>query len=267
MENSTLFQTTAIAREAGAIILEIYGDQSYTVTYKDDQSPLTAADLASESCIVSALQERGLPVLSEEAGSHSETRRTWEQFWLVDPLDGTKDFISRNGEFTVNIALIKRGCPVLGVIYAPAIDTLYYAEKGKGAFLEREGEVKELPVTSSDGYIVTVSRQHLSETGKDFLAMNGITAIEQKGSSLKFGVLAEGTATLYPRFEGSMEWDIAAGHIIATEAGCRIIDLKTGQEPVYNKESLRNNPFIAFAPQVNIAALKFPALWGDADRA
>ncbi len=262
MEDELLDLAILIAKRAGSIILEYYYDESYDVAYKDDRSPVTAADLASESYIVSELKKTGVPIVSEESECDLLTRRGWEQFWLVDPLDGTKDFISRNGEFTVNIALIKHGSPIMGVIYAPAINSLYYAQKGKGAFLEENGKLRKLPTISTEGYVVTISRQHLSDTGKKFVKLNGITDVEQKGSSLKFGVLAEGTATLYPRFEGSMEWDIAAGHIIATEAGCLIIDLKTGREPVYNKESLLNNPFIVFAPHVKYTELKFPIFRG-----
>ena len=258
MDDGLLEQAISVAREAGAIILDYYDMEEQAVSLKDDNSPVTDADLASESYIAAELQRTGFPIISEECTCDRRIRCSWEQFWLVDPLDGTRDFISRNGEFTVNIAFIKNGSPILGVIYAPAIDTLYYAQKGKGSFLVKEGICKKLPISRTDVKLVTISRQHLAETGKKFLAMNNIKDFMQNGSSLKFGILAEGGATLYPRFEGSMEWDIAAGHIIATEAGCHIVDLKTGQEPVYNKESLFNNPFIAYAPQVKFSELQFP---------
>ena len=258
MESTLLGDAITIAKQAGEIILEYYHEDTYDVSYKDDESPVTAADLASDSYIASELKKTKIPVISEESDYDLLTRGSLKQFWLVDPLDGTKDFISRNGEFTVNIALIEDHSPVLGVIYAPAIDTLYYAQKKGGSYLSMNGNTTRLPRMHKDGYVVTISRQHLSDTGREFLAMNGITEVEQKGSSLKFGILAEGRATLYPRFEGSMEWDIAAGHIIATEAGCLIIDLVTGKEPVYNKESLLNNPFLAHVPHVSYTGLKFP---------
>lgn len=258
MEDTLLMQAVTIAKAAGEIILDHYRADSYDVSIKDDKSPVTAADLASDRYIKSELHNTKIPIISEESECDPATRRSLKRFWLVDPLDGTKDFISRNGEFTVNIALIEDHSPVLGVIYAPAIDTLYYAQKNGGSYLEMNGSAEKLPFTHREGNVVTISRQHLSHTGREFLALNGITDVEQKGSSLKFGILAEGRATLYPRFEGSMEWDIAAGHIIATEAGCRIVDLVTGREPTYNKESLFNNPFIAFAPHVDYAGLKFP---------
>lgn len=263
MEDSLLMQAVTIAKAAGEIILDYYHDNSYEVSVKDDKSPVTAADLASDHFIESELKNTRIPVISEESECDPATRRSLKRFWLVDPLDGTKDFISRNGEFTVNIALIEDHSPVLGVIYAPAIDTLYYAQKNGGSFLVKNGAGESLPFTHREGYVVTASRQHLSDTDREFLSLNGITDVEQKGSSLKFGILAEGRATLYPRFVGSMEWDIAAGHIIATEAGCRVVDLVTGQEPAYNKESLFNNPFIAFAPHVDYAGLRFPDFKGS----
>lgn len=258
MRDNLLDFSVDTARKAGGIILGYYDGGSYQVSVKDDSSPVTAADLASDSYITTELKKTGLPIVSEECACDDRTRRKWDRFWLVDPLDGTKDFISHNGEFTVNIALIEHCSPILGVIYAPAIDTLYFARKGAGSFLLRNGRPVRLPTIHTEGNVVTISRQHLGETGKKFLALNGIKDFRQRGSSLKFGILAEGTATLYPRFEGSMEWDIAAGHIVATEAGCRIVDLKTGNEPVYNKESLYNNPFIAYAPHVNYSELIFP---------
>jgi 3'(2'), 5'-bisphosphate nucleotidase len=254
-----LTKATAVSKDAGRLILEWYQDRSYHVLNKPDASPLTEADLASETCIVSALSETEIPVISEETECAYSVRKDWDLFWLVDPLDGTKDFIARNGEFSVSIALVEHGTPIIGVIHAPAIGLTYYAGKGGGAFCEKDGVVCRLPCSGPPDHLVaTVSRQHLSATTKEFLQMNGITDVEPKGSALKFGIVAAGRATVYPRFEGSMEWDIAAGHTIVTEAGCRIVDLVTGTVPVYNKPSLFNNPFIVCAPHVERKTLNIP---------
>jgi 3'(2'), 5'-bisphosphate nucleotidase len=258
-KNRLLTKATAVSKHAGRLILEWYQDRSYHVLRKPDTSPLTEADLASETCIVSALSKTGIPVISEETGCAYSVRKDWNSFWLVDPLDGTKDFIARNGEFTVNIALIEHGEPVLGVIHAPAIDLTCYAGKGNGAFCEKDGRVKRLPCAEPLGHVIaTVSRQHLSAKTKEFLRINGITDVEPRGSALKFGIVASGKATVYPRFEGSMEWDTAAGQVIITEAGCRIFDLLTGTVPVYNKPSLVNNPFIVCAPHIERKTLSIP---------
>jgi 3'(2'), 5'-bisphosphate nucleotidase len=256
-----LATATAAAKDAGGLILEWYKKGSYRVRTKHDASPLTEADLAAESCILSALEGTNIPVISEETACDYSVRKDWDRFWLVDPLDGTKDFIQRNGEFTVNIALVGNGEPVLGVILAPAIGLMYYAGKGDGAFCEKDGRVTKLPSAEyPDRLVATVSRQHLSATTREFLRINGITETGQRGSALKFGIVASGKATVYPRFEGSMEWDIAAGHAIVTEAGCRIFDLVTGTAPVYNKPSLANNPFIVCAPQIERKTLNIPGI-------
>ncbi len=257
--NKLLTKATAVSKHAGRLISEWYQNSNYHVLRKSDASPLTEADLASETYIVSALSKTGIPVISEETGCAYPVRKDWNSFWLVDPLDGTKDFIERNGEFTVNVALIEHGSPVLGVIHAPAVGITYYAWKGNGAFCEKDGSVSRLPcIEPSDRLIATVSRQHLSAGTREFLRMNGITEVEQRGSALKFGAVASGKATVYPRFEGSMEWDTAAGQVIVTEAGCRIFDLVTGTGPAYNKPSLVNNPFIVCGPQIERKNLSIP---------
>jgi 3'(2'), 5'-bisphosphate nucleotidase len=260
-KDKLLSQATAISKHAGRLVLEWYQDSSYHVLAKPDASPLTEADLASETYIVSALSETGIPVISEETGCAYAVRKDWDLFWLVDPLDGTKDFIHRNGEFTVNIALVEHGTPIIGVIHAPAIGLTFSAVKGNGAFCEKDGRVQRLPCSGPPGHqVATVSRQHLSAPTREFLRMNGITETGQRGSALKFGIVASGKATVYPRFEGSMEWDIAAGHVIVTEAGCRIFDLVTGTAPVYNKPSLANNPFIVCGPQIERKTLNIPSI-------
>jgi 3'(2'), 5'-bisphosphate nucleotidase len=260
-KNERLQQAITIADHAGRLILQWYKNDTYQIVQKTDASPLTEADLASEKYIRSALSGTGIPVVSEETECPYIVRKDWDIFWLVDPLDGTKDFIQRNGEFTVNIALIKNGLPVLGVIHAPAVGLTYYAQKGEGAFCREGGITRKLPFFKpSSDLTATVSRQHLNDTTREFLRINDINKFVKKGSSLKFGTVASGEATIYPRFEGSMEWDIAAGHAILTEAGCRITDLVTGKPPVYNKPSLRNNPFIACSPQIDSGNLNIPEM-------
>lgn len=259
--NELLARIIAISKHAGSLILEWYENESCQVVRKSDASPLTEADLASDAFIGQALSDTGIPLISEETDCPYPVRKDWDRFWLVDPLDGTKDFLERNGEFTVNIALVERGSPVLGVIHAPAAGLTYYARAAKGAFCEKNGRISRLPCFEPSGSpVATVSRQHLTARTREFLTRNGITRVEPRGSSLKFGMVASGKATIYPRFEGSMEWDIGAGQCILTEAGCRIIDLVTGTAPHYNKPSLLNNPFIVCAPHIKSETLSMPDL-------
>lgn len=239
-----LQQVIKIAKAAGEIVSRYYDNLSIiTVEYKEDNSPLTTADLQSNRYITEALEKRfNFPIVSEENVPDYATRKMFKTFWLIDPLDGTKDFLAKTGQFTINVALIEEGVPTLGVIYVPAMDLLYYAQKGFGAFLNGK------PIFNSskrDVFIVTDSIFHSSIETQAFLKKHGITQVLKFGSALKFGKLAEGIVDIYPRFEGSKEWDIAAGHIILKEAGCSIIDLVTKQEPSYNKPSMKNNFFIA----------------------
>lgn len=261
MKNIHLTTICEIAENAGTIILSHYENQNTGITYKSDDSPLTIADLESDRYIRAALTEQyAMPVLSEEEPIPYEQRKDWNIFFLVDPLDGTKEFLDKNGEFTVNIALIRDRRPVLGVIYCPALSELYYAEEGTGAFLKKDGIITRLPVTEQNNttLIATGSRKHSTAMDAEFYRLNTIEHTVAKGSSLKFCSVASGAATIYPRFQGSMEWDIAAGHIIAKESGCLMIDLGTGQEPEYNKESLRNNYFIVCAGNVALSSIRFP---------
>jgi 3'(2'), 5'-bisphosphate nucleotidase len=174
---------------------------------------------------------------------------------LVDPLDGTKDFIAKNGEFTINIALLKKCMPVLGIIYAPAINEIYYAEKEKAAFLIKNGQNFKLPQQRCKEFIMARSRFHDVSEIDQFAIRNSIFKSNTIGSALKFGRLARGDINIYPRFTGSKEWDIAAGHIIIKEAGCKIVDLVTLAEPVYNKPDVKNNFFIAHSREVKFEDL------------
>lgn len=233
-----------IAKKAGEAILKIYADPAAIgAIEKSDGSPVTQADYAADAIITDLLQtQSAYPVLSEENPIPYEIRKSWNRFWLVDPLDGTKDFIARTGEFTVNIALIENGFPIMGVVYIPVEDTLYFAAKGKGAY--KNGQPIYNHSTRKE-LIATDSIFHSTEETLDFLKKYGITTVKKFGSSIKFCKLAEGEIDVYPRFNGTKEWDTAAGHIIANEAGCKLIDIRTKAELLYNKEDIKNNFFIA----------------------
>ena len=249
----------ALAREAGATILQLYHASAAYET-KADGSPLTAADLRSHQILSSGLMHGwNLPVLSEEQTVDYATRSQWREFWLIDPVDGTKDFLAHNDEFTVNIALIRDAQPVIGIVYAPALDELYFAERGAGAFQVRGNDWQRLPVADHwSERRMAISRFHDSPATAKFARANGFDQTERIGSALKFGRLARGDVSIYPRFTGSSEWDIAAGHCLVEAAGCRIVDLRTGAPPRYNKPDLLNNAFIALAPTLEFADLKLP---------
>ena len=237
--------------EAGNEVLNIYRED-FAVSKKSDNSPLTIADITSHRIILNGLSKTGIPVLSEEGKDIPyEVRRKWRKFWLVDPLDGTKEFINRNGEFTINIALIEEKIPVLGVIYAPVKDLLYYSLRAEGAWKRQGNEVKRLSSHSEaqgNSIRVVASRSHHSREIDDFISKlkekyNDIEFL-QAGSSLKFCLVAEGSADLYPRFTPTMEWDTAAGQAIVEETGGEVIT-SGGSSLLYNKMELRNSGFIA----------------------
>lgn len=238
-----------IAVAAGAAIMEIYS-QDFAVEHKDDRSPLTAADLASHHLIVDGLRRLTpeLPVLSEESASIAwEERRGWTRYWLVDPLDGTREFVKKNGEFTVNIALIENGETVFGVVYAPALEELHYGIRGVGAFV-RDGD-EDVPILSrkpaSPPLRVAASRSHLDERTAAAMRRMGEVESQGLGSSLKFCRIAEGRMDVYPRFGPTSEWDTAAAQCVLEAAGGAVLTLD-GQPLRYNhKESLLNPDFIA----------------------
>ena len=242
----------SIAEQAGAAILDIYQKDSaaFNITGKADNSPLTAADLASHQLIVNALQALTpkLPILSEEAADISwDIRKTWQRYWLVDPLDGTKEFIKRNGEFTVNIVLIEDGEPVLGVIYAPVLNKTYFAAKGEGAFVKTADTTKPIQVAKPGSSVRVVgSRSHPSPELAGYLAQFAKHDMVPVGSSLKFCLVAEGSADVYPRFGPTMQWDTGAGHIIALEAGATV-SFDGISRQVYQRENLLNPNFIVSA--------------------
>ncbi|MEW6469143.1 MAG: 3'(2'),5'-bisphosphate nucleotidase CysQ [Bacteroidota bacterium] len=250
-ELEDLLQTAIRAAvKAGEEILNVYGTD-FEVEKKADKSPLTLADKNSHDVIMHELTSTGIPVLSEEGKDipYSE-RRNWKRLWIVDPLDGTKEFVKRNGEFTVNIALVEERQPVLGVIFVPVTGALYYGARGKGAFRRlKDRKDERLPLKRvNTGYTVVVSRSHMSPETKAYVDELGRRHKEidfvASGSSLKICLVAEGSADCYPRFGPTMEWDTAAGQAIAEQAGKSLIDCATDKPMEYNRSILRNGWFI-----------------------
>ncbi|MGC2047892.1 MAG: 3'(2'),5'-bisphosphate nucleotidase CysQ [Gallionella sp.] len=257
-------QVVLLARDAGKAIMAVYRSGDAGVSSKADESPLTLADLASHRIIVAGLKKLtpDLPVLSEEAADipYAE-RKSWTSYWLVDPLDGTKEFIKRNGEFTVNIALIDNGIPVMGVVYAPVLDVCYYATHGAGAFVQR-GKTAARPIKvmlhqAGQTIKVVASRSHSDARTAALLDMLGAHESISMGSSLKFCLVAAGEAHFYPRLGPTMEWDTAAAHAVVNEAGGAVCDA-AGQELRYNKADLHNPEFFVLpaADEVLHALLK-----------
>ena len=243
-----LSQLETIARAAGAVILQVYGTD-FAVFGKADASPVTAADELSEALIVPALQALtpGVPVVAEEAMSRGESAAVSGRFWLVDPLDGTREFVARNGEFTVNIALVVDAQPVLGVVYAPALDCLYAGAPGLGAWRVQAG--LRLPIrcraVPAEGATLAISRVHGDAAElQQWLQGRKVARRLPAGSALKFGLVAAGQADLYPRFGRTMEWDTAAGHALLLAAGGQVCDLE-GLPLRYGKPGYENPHFIA----------------------
>ena len=240
-----------IARAAGDAILTIYR-QPFAVEYKQDESPLTAADQGAHEVIVQALARLtpDIPVLSEESDAETmQARLGWSRYWLVDPLDGTKEFVSRNGEFTVNIALIDHGRPVWGLVYAPVLDRLWYGGKGIGAWRVADGKheaIQTRPHGDGEAWRVVGSRNHLSQETLDYLAPFGEIELVSMGSSLKFCIIAEGGAELYPRLAPTCEWDTAAAQAVLEGAGGSVTQLD-GTALAYNKPNILNPWFVARA--------------------
>jgi 3'(2'), 5'-bisphosphate nucleotidase len=249
------------AIDAGKRIIEIYETDDFGVDFKSDNTPLTRADIAAHKIISKHLKSTGIPVLSEEGKSIPfQERNGWERLWIVDPIDGTKEFIKRNGEFTVNIALIENQRPIAGVILVPALGELYFSSEDIGAFKttcliektslkDRISQSSKLPLKTDDRpYTVVASRSHLSGDTQDFInaqeAKHGAVATLSKGSSLKLCMVAEGTADCYPRFAPTMEWDTAAGQAICNHSGCSVINWETKQPLLYNRENLLNPWFL-----------------------
>ena len=236
------------SEEACKAILEVYNTGDFQTEAKGDNSPLTIADKKAHEVIVSILRSTNLPVLSEEGKSIPyEERRHWKKFWMVDPLDGTKEFVKRNGEFTVNIALIENQKPVLGVVAIPVTGDVFYAQHGAGAFVKRNGGATRLarrePMNLlQPGLRVVASRSHMSAETQAFIQTLSAPTLVSQGSSLKFMLLAEGKADVYPRLAPTMEWDTAAAHAIVNEVGISVLQKDTDRPLLYNKPDLLN-PF------------------------
>jgi 3'(2'), 5'-bisphosphate nucleotidase len=279
--NDHLLTALLASKKAGLAILKVY-KQDFDVSYKEDHSPLTLADQRSHDIIVDHLTDssgKSLPILSEEGkGIPFEERCAWEYFWLIDPLDGTKEFIKRNGEFTVNIALIYQHRPILGVIYAPVNNVFYFASDGFGSYrlkndnafellegkaseIERESVLKEIikqsdrlpcydkPLDTHDSQFVIVgSRSHPSKEFEAFVKtmrkQHSKVEVISSGSSLKLCLVAEGRADIYPRLGPTMEWDTAAGQAIVEQANGSVLNYETGEPLQYNKKNLLNSWFI-----------------------
>ncbi|WP_034230200.1 3'(2'),5'-bisphosphate nucleotidase CysQ [Aquimarina pacifica] len=255
---------TAIAAsiEAGKEILKIY-KKDFKIDYKEDQSPLTEADTASNEVIMSFLKDTGIPAISEENKQLPYAdRREWNRCWIVDPIDGTKEFIKRNGEFTVNIALLENGKTLFGVIYVPVTGECYYTNENKtlayktilrdfdktdhGLFLDRDKINKS--ETSAKEIKVVGSRSHMNDDTEEFVKKlkekYEDVVMVAKGSSLKFCIVAEGLADIYPRFAPTMEWDTAAGQAICEAVGLKVLDMQTNKPMLYNRENMLNNYFL-----------------------
>jgi 3'(2'), 5'-bisphosphate nucleotidase len=243
-------QLLALAHEAGDAILRYYGNVAAARLHdKDDGSPLTAADLAAHETIMAGLQRiaPGIPIISEE-NSHNPQLPAGATFWLVDPLDGTREFINRNGEFTVNIALVRDGLPVLAVVHAPALGVAYAAQRGLGAWRIPEGAAPQpirIAAAPQGELNVVASRSHSGEQTAALLrTLLPLHKVVSAGSSLKFCLVAEGRADFYPRLGTTMEWDTAAGHCVLEAAGGRVVQCD-GAPLRYNKRGWRNPHFFA----------------------
>lgn len=256
-----------LALDAGKAILEVY-ETAFNVEIKEDRSPLTLADKRSNEILCKGLKEiGGIPIMSEEIKQLPyEERKSWKSFWLVDPLDGTKEFIKRNGEFTVNVALIDGTNPVFGLIYVPVTGKFYYAIKGQGSYtfaLSDSDTIpdnynailaisKKLPIEKRPAgeYNIVASRSHMSPQTEAYInaekGKHAVVNIVSAGSSLKFCLVAEGKADAYPRFGPTMEWDTGAGHIIVTETGKKLVRCDTMDTLTYNKPDLLNPDFLVF---------------------
>lgn len=232
LSNIKIDDIKTIAIKAGVVIMEIY-KQDFKVEYKEDKSPLTQADLKANEIICNCLQKLypNIPIMSEEnKQTLFDVRKNWEYYWCVDPIDGTKEFIKKNDEFTVNIALIYKNNPVLGVVYAPALAEMYFAKKGQGAFFEEvnthdlvKNSLKKLPFIQKEDFKVVASKSHLTKETQEFIDKLSISypalTIQSRGSSLKLCMIATGEADIYPRLAPTMEWDTAAADAIVRESG------------------------------------------------
>jgi 3'(2'), 5'-bisphosphate nucleotidase len=237
-----------IAKTAGKEALKIY-QHDFDVTYKDDKSPLTEADKKANKIICDALSQKynNIPILSEENKTIAYAiRKDWQYYWCIDPIDGTKEFIKKNGQWTINIALIHKDGPVLGVIFAPVLDDIYYAKQGAGAFKNKQKLPLLINKNPKKQLTVVASKSHLSKETQNFINKLDSENIQQisKGSSLKLCMVAEGVADIYPRLAPTMEWDTAAAHAVVLEAGKKVLQFDDNKPLIYNKKDLLNPWFV-----------------------
>lgn len=236
------------ARDAGIKILEVYNSDDFGVEIKKDDSPLTIADKKANDAIVEQLEQTDFPILSEEGAKIPyEERKDWEYFWMVDPLDGTKEFVKQNGEFTVNIALIHKNTPILGVVYAPVLDRLYFGGKEIGSFMDENMDPQhklELVKNETGNIRIVASRSHLNEETKKYIEQFDNAETVSMGSSLKFMLIADSEADIYPRFAPTMEWDTAAAHAVLKGLGLEVMNMEDDKPLRYNKENLLNPHFL-----------------------
>lgn len=249
----------ALAEEAGREILKIYRSGEWTVTEKGDDSPLTQADLAANAVLVKGLEDSFPELVISEEGDPA-LRTVSDRFWLVDPLDGTRDFVARLDTFVVCVALIERDEPVFGLIHSPVTNETWWAEKGKGAF-DRNG--RRLHNTETrESLIAAGSRSLPSDRMQAFYDRFKIGEVLRYGSALKFCRLAEGQVDLYPRFGPTHEWDTAAGQIIAEEAGCKVIEVSSGERMRYGKPGFVNRGFVASRGDLDVVSVLKSENWG-----
>ncbi|HVN58095.1 MAG TPA: 3'(2'),5'-bisphosphate nucleotidase CysQ [Bacteroidales bacterium] len=247
----------ALLTRAGNEIMKVYASDNFGIRFKEDESPVTKADYASDTIIKNGLSviTPGIPVYSEETRDVPySVRSEWKDLWILDPLDGTKEFIARSDEFCISLALITEGRAVAGFIQAPVTGEIWFAQKDEGAWKVANGNRVRLPLAKGEGpFSINISRTHHSKNEEEWIVrfMQDNEAVTHiTGSAIKFSRIAEGSSDLYPKFSLIHEWDIAAGQIIIEEAGGRIIEPATGKPPVFNKEDYHQPPFVAFGPRV-----------------
>ena len=256
MNNKSLLDSAVyIAQTAGSEILKIYNSNNFSdsIEIKSDNSPLTIADKASNNIIINGLEKinSSIPILSEEGKNISySTRKKWDKFWLVDPLDGTKEFIKRNGEFTVNIALIENNSPIMGIVYAPVLDKTWYGLRNYGSYIIKDTKSKKIQAIQSNNSKIKVvsSRSHANNPKlEEYLKQFTNYELIKMGSSIKMCLVADGSAHYYPRFGPTMEWDTGAAHAVVKYAGGNIRDLNKNNELIYNKSNLLNPEFLVYS--------------------
>ena len=248
--NEELLKISNISVEAGRIILDFY-NKNLNITFKADESPLTQADLASNKFITDSIKKMSpnIPILSEEEFVEWHIRKEWKKYWLIDPLDGTKEFIKRNGEFTVNVALINDGFPIFGSVYAPFKKELYWAYKNLGAW-KSENKASEFQIftkLNTSNKRIVISRSHPNEKVTEFINQYDSHELIRMGSSLKLCCIAEGKADIYPRLGPTSEWDIGAAQCVVEEAGGSVLQVNNNKRLMYNKENILNPFFIVSA--------------------